>query len=201
MIPMDTNKNNNNSSKEAKAYLPPAEDVILKFMNKRAYKGTFIDFGCNDGYFTFTSEKFFTNVIGVDLSIDTINELLRTRPESSDAKFIRSHNYTTALPDGSADVIFMFHILKKIPNVKQFVKEIKRLLNFLLAFHTSLRNSKKNKKNEKIQLMTNIITVTAQIGKHIYQVEMERKETFAEMISEVAVVLEVSEKSIKILNY
>ena len=128
MIPMDTNKNNNNSSKEAKAYLPPAEDVILKFMNKRAYKGTFIDFGCNDGYFTFTSEKFFTNVIGVDLSIDTINELLRTRPESSDAKFIRSHNYTTALPDGSADVIFMFHMLKKIPNVKQFVKEIKRLL-------------------------------------------------------------------------
>ena len=54
MIPMDTNKNNNNSSKEAKAYLPPAEDVILKFMNKRAYKGTFIDFGWNDGYFTFT---------------------------------------------------------------------------------------------------------------------------------------------------
>ena len=44
MIPMDTNKNNN-SSKEAKAYLPPAEDVILKFMNKRTYKGTFIDFG------------------------------------------------------------------------------------------------------------------------------------------------------------
>ena len=65
----------------------------------------------------------------------------------------------------------------------------------------SLRNSKKNKKNEKIQLMTNLITVTAQIGKCIYQVEMERKETFAEMISEVAVVLEVSEKSIKILNY
>ena len=55
---MDTNKNNsNNSSQEAKAYLPPAEDVILKFMNKRTYKGTFIDFGCNDGYFTFTSEN------------------------------------------------------------------------------------------------------------------------------------------------
>ena len=49
--------------------------------------------------------------------------------------------------------------------------------------------------------MTNLITVTAQIGKCIYQVEMERKESFAEMISEVAVSLEVSEKSIKILNY
>ena len=48
---------------------------------------------------------------------------------------------------------------------------------------------------------TNLITVTAKIGKCIYQVEMERKETFAEMLSEVAVVLEVSEKSIKILNY
>lgn len=49
--------------------------------------------------------------------------------------------------------------------------------------------------------MTNIITVTAQIGKCIYQVEMERKVSFAEIISEVAVALEVSETSIKILNY
>ena len=49
--------------------------------------------------------------------------------------------------------------------------------------------------------MSKIITVTAQIGKCIYHVEMERKETFAEIISEVASVLEVSENSIKILNY
>ena len=49
--------------------------------------------------------------------------------------------------------------------------------------------------------MTNLITVTAQIGKCIYQVEMERKETFAEMLSEVAVALEVPEKSIKIISY
>ena len=49
--------------------------------------------------------------------------------------------------------------------------------------------------------MTNLITVTAQIGKCIYQVEMERKETFAEMILEVAAALEVSEKSIKIKSY
>ena len=48
---------------------------------------------------------------------------------------------------------------------------------------------------------TNLITVTAQIGKCIYKVEMERKETFAEMLSEVANSLEVSEKYIKILNY
>ena len=49
--------------------------------------------------------------------------------------------------------------------------------------------------------MTNLITVTTQIGKCIYKVEMERKESFAEIISEVAVALEVPEKSIKILNY
>ena len=48
---------------------------------------------------------------------------------------------------------------------------------------------------------TNLITVTAQIGKCIYKVEMERKETFAEIISEVAVALEVPEKSIKIIRY
>ena len=48
---------------------------------------------------------------------------------------------------------------------------------------------------------TNLITVTAQIGKCIYKVEMERKETFAEILSEVAVALEVAEKSIKIIRY
>ena len=47
----------------------------------------------------------------------------------------------------------------------------------------------------------NLITVTAQIGKCIYHIEMERKETFAEIISEVAVALEVPEKSIKIIRY
>ena len=34
--------------------------------------------------------------------------------------------------------------------------------------------------------MRTIITVTAQIGKCIYHIEMERKETLAEIISEVA---------------
>ena len=46
-----------------------------------------------------------------------------------------------------------------------------------------------------------MIIVTAQIGKCICHVEMERKETLAEIISEVAVALEVPEKSIKILRY
>ena len=46
----------------------------------------------------------------------------------------------------------------------------------------------------------NLITVIAQIGKCIYHVEMERKETFAEIISEVATALEVPEKSIKIIR-
>ena len=55
--------------------------------------------------------------------------------------------------------------------------------------------------NAKIQLMNKLITVTAQIGKCIYKVEMEQKETLADIISEVAAVLEVSENSIKILNY
>ena len=50
-------------------------------------------------------------------------------------------------------------------------------------------------------MKTNLITVTAQIGKCIYKVEMERKETFAEIISEVAVALEVPEKPIKIIRY
>ena len=49
--------------------------------------------------------------------------------------------------------------------------------------------------------MSKLITITAKIGKCIYHIEMERKESLAEIISEVAVALEVPEKSIKILNY
>ena len=49
--------------------------------------------------------------------------------------------------------------------------------------------------------MTNLITVTAQIGKCIYQVEMERKESFAEMITEVKEQLELTTQPIKILKY
>ena len=48
---------------------------------------------------------------------------------------------------------------------------------------------------------TNLITVTAQIGKCIYQVEMERKETFAEILSEIEMALEISDKPIKIIRY
>ncbi len=126
---MDANKNIINTDlKNGLTNIPSPQDIILKFMNRKIYKGTFIDFGCNDGYFTFTAESFFTNVIGVDLSMSIINNLLKTRPEHSEAKFIRSNNYFTALPDSSADVIFMFHILKKVPDAKKFIKEIKRLL-------------------------------------------------------------------------
>ena len=109
-------------------FRPSAPETLMKFMNNRRYKGTFIDFGCADGYFTFISESYFNHVIGVDVSIATINELLKTKPEHSEAKFIRSHNYFTALPDSSADVIFMSHLLHKITDMKQFIKEIKRLL-------------------------------------------------------------------------
>ena len=48
---------------------------------------------------------------------------------------------------------------------------------------------------------TNLITVTAQIGKCIYHIEMERKESFAEMLSEIEMALEISDKPIKIIRY
>ena len=48
---------------------------------------------------------------------------------------------------------------------------------------------------------TNLITVTAQIGKCIYHIEMQTKNTLAEIINEVKEQLEVPEKSIKIIRY
>ena len=49
--------------------------------------------------------------------------------------------------------------------------------------------------------MTNLITVTAQIGKCIYHIEMERKSSYAEMLTEVEKALEIKNKPIKILKY
>ena len=47
----------------------------------------------------------------------------------------------------------------------------------------------------------NLITVTAQIGKCIYHIEMERKSSYAEMLTEVENALEIKNKPIKIIRY
>ena len=49
--------------------------------------------------------------------------------------------------------------------------------------------------------MTNLITVTAQIGKCIYHIEMERKSAYSEILTEVENALEIKNKPIKILKY
>ena len=48
---------------------------------------------------------------------------------------------------------------------------------------------------------TNLITVTAQIGKCIYHIEMERKSSYSEMLTEVENALEIKNKPIKIIRY
>ena len=48
---------------------------------------------------------------------------------------------------------------------------------------------------------TNLITVTAQIGICIYHIEMERKSSYSEMLTEVEDALEIENKPIKILKY
>lgn len=47
----------------------------------------------------------------------------------------------------------------------------------------------------------NLITVTAQIGKCIYHIEMDQKSSYAEMLTEVENALEIKNKPIKILKY
>ena len=49
--------------------------------------------------------------------------------------------------------------------------------------------------------MTNLITVTAQIGKCIYHIEIEQKSSYAEILTEVENALEIKNKPIKILKY
>ena len=49
--------------------------------------------------------------------------------------------------------------------------------------------------------MNKMITVTAQIGKCIYQIEMQTKNTLAEIINEVKEQLELTTQPIKIIKY
>ena len=49
--------------------------------------------------------------------------------------------------------------------------------------------------------MNKIITVTAQIGKCIYYIEMQTKNTLAEIINEVKEQLELTTQPIKIIKY
>lgn len=49
--------------------------------------------------------------------------------------------------------------------------------------------------------MNKIITVTAQIGKCVYHVEMDQKNTFQEMITEIREQLEITHERIKIIRY
>ena len=49
--------------------------------------------------------------------------------------------------------------------------------------------------------MNKIITVTAQIGKCIYHIEMQTKNTLAEIINEVKEQLELTSQPIKIIKY
>lgn len=106
----------------------PAAKTLQKFIQDKSFKGTFVDYGCGPGYFTFAAEKFFTTVIGVDVQVEMINYALKHKPEGSTAKFMLSHEFSTALPDASADVIFMANVMHEVDDPKRIKKEFKRLL-------------------------------------------------------------------------
>lgn len=114
-------------SEKRKKELPPLE-TIEKFMNGKTYKGTFLDFGCGVGYFTFPAEKYFETVIGIDIEPKMINYAIRNMPEESSAKFILSHENSTALPDSIANVIFMSNVFHEVYNPRFVIEEVKRLL-------------------------------------------------------------------------
>lgn len=106
----------------------PAAETLGKFIQDKAFKGTFVDYGCGPGYFTFAAERFFTTVIGVDVQVEMINYALKHKPEGSTAKFMLSHEFSTALPDASADVIFIANVMHEVDDTKRIKKELKRLL-------------------------------------------------------------------------
>nr|WP_281063614.1 class I SAM-dependent methyltransferase [Acetoanaerobium pronyense] len=114
-------------SEKRKKELPPLE-TLEKFMKGKTYKGTFVDFGCGVGYFTFPAEKYFETVIGVDIEPKMIDYALKNIHEGSSAKFILSHENSTALPSSIANVVFMSNVFHEVYNPKLVVNELKRLL-------------------------------------------------------------------------
>lgn len=120
---------NNNSYRDAAARRRKARTIhkILEHHRGSIKDAILADFGCSSG---FISDDLATNckqVIGLDIDVDAI-EFARQKHARDNLQFVNIDGIDTGLEASSIDIVVCNHVYEHVPNPKQLMLEIKRIL-------------------------------------------------------------------------
>ena len=92
----------------------------VKLVNAQAAKGTLLDIGAGTGDFLVVAQKDGWNTTGIEPSTKAKNSAL--------AKGVTFAESLADLQDHSFDVITMWHVLEHVPNLDEYLAELKRIV-------------------------------------------------------------------------
>ncbi len=95
----------------------------LRLISKFYRTGNLLDIGCGTGEFLDTCKQASWNVIGIEP-----DENARKMAKENFSLDVRAEEELANLKDESFDIITMWHVLEHVPNLKERVQELKRLL-------------------------------------------------------------------------
>ena len=92
----------------------------LKLINSISDKGTLLDIGAGTGDFLFFAKKNNWNVTGIEPNLKAKNNAIQKGVSFADnLALLESHSF---------DVITMWHVLEHVPNLEEYISELKRLV-------------------------------------------------------------------------
>jgi 2-polyprenyl-3-methyl-5-hydroxy-6-metoxy-1,4-benzoquinol methylase len=92
----------------------------VKLINENAQKGALLDIGAGTGEFLVVAKKDGWDTTGIEP-----NDKAKTIAINKGVHFAES---LSALKDNSFDVITMWHVLEHVPNLEEYLSELKRLI-------------------------------------------------------------------------
>lgn len=97
----------------------------LREIEKRKKTGKILDIGCATGFFLKIAQDHHWQVYGVDTEKIAIQRCRKILPKG---KFFQGRLKKAQLPDSFFDVITLFETLEHVPDLREFLKETKRIL-------------------------------------------------------------------------
>ena len=101
-----------------------AYDYVTKQVKGNA---SILEIGCGDGYGTSYLAKHFRHVEAIDISEDAITKAKAVYKQDN-CTFKTYSGKKLNYPDNFFDAVVSFHVIEHVKNVKQYLKEIKRVL-------------------------------------------------------------------------
>jgi len=99
---------------------PALFKVLLKYL-KPSKGEEILDLGCSRGFYVRQMENYTDKVIGIDMSQSSLKEAVTQKVRYGDATNL---NFKAS----SFDKIYSLHTIEHVPNLKQFLSEIARVL-------------------------------------------------------------------------